>query len=333
METLVALLIFGSMATGFVSFVALFKPFPQESFFTRKRVVVMWVASFVLFGVGGLLRPVPSLAPFFILVGIVAGTFSFIALFRPLPQIWLPTRKRATVVWAASFALVALGGSLISDLEEAETRLAAEAAAEAAQAETRLAEDEARLAEDARLAAVEERARLAAESFPTRREEFEQRLGELEGLVNDEAWSRAKNDGEALQQELLPLFRSSISETPEVVSIRTRLDDALGVARKEERALPRPTQLPEPERRRIFRLLVECQDRATARAETEFPEQDPLMPGFDRELYLADTQRRLDRASELSERCSPDVQSAEELGEDEMFRIRREGTLNGWPPL
>ncbi len=325
-ESVGNILILVSVVTGFVSFVALFKPFPQESFFTRKRVVVVWVASFVLFGVGGLLRPVPSLGPFFMLVSILAGTCSFIALFQPLPQIWLPTRKRAAVIWVASFALVALGGSLISDLEEAETRLAAEAAAEAAQAE-------ARLAEDARLAAVEERARLAAESFPTRREEFEQRLGELEGLVNDEAWSRAKNDGEALQQELLPLFRSSISETPEVVSIRTRLDDALGVARKEERALPRPTQLPEPERRRIFRLLVECQDRATARAETEFPEQDPLMPGFDRELYLADTQRRLDRASELSERCSPDVQSAEELGEDEMFRIRREGTLNGWPPL
>ena len=98
---------------------------------------------------------------------------------------------------------------------------------------------EARLAEDARLAAAEERARLAAESFPTRREDFEQRLDELEGIINDEAWVRAKNDGEALQQELLPLFRSSISETPEVVSIRTRLDDALGVARKEENVLRR----------------------------------------------------------------------------------------------
>ena len=233
------------MVTGFLSFVALFKPFPEESFFTRKRVVVVWIASFAVFALGWLLRPVPSLAPFFILVGIVAGTFSFIALFRPLPQIWLPTRKRATVVWAASFALVALGGSLISDLEEAETRLAAEAAAEAAQAETRLAEDEARLAEDARLAAAEERARLAAESFPTRREDLEQRLDELEGIINDEAWVRAKNDGEALQQELSPLFRSSIADTPEVTSIRTRLDDALGVARKEERALPRPTQASE----------------------------------------------------------------------------------------
>ena len=51
-ESVGNILILVSVVTGFVSFVALFKPFPQESFFTRKRVVVVWVASFVLFGVG-----------------------------------------------------------------------------------------------------------------------------------------------------------------------------------------------------------------------------------------------------------------------------------------
>ena len=96
---------------------------------------------------------------------------------------------------------------------------------------------------------------------------------------------------------------------------------------------PADEALSEAERRRIFRLLVEYQDGADARAETEFPEQDPLAPGFDRDQYLADTQRQLDRSNELSERCAPDIQAAEEISEDEMFQIRREGVLNGWPPL
>ena len=111
-ESVGNILILVSVATGFVSFVALFKPFPQESFFTRKRVVVVWLASLALFALGGLLLPVPTLGPFFMLVSILAGTCSFIALFQPLPQIWLPTRKRAAVVWLASFALLFLGASL-----------------------------------------------------------------------------------------------------------------------------------------------------------------------------------------------------------------------------
>ena len=42
----------------------------------------------------------------------VTGTASFIALFRPLPRIGLPTRKRAAVVWAASWVLMVIGGAL-----------------------------------------------------------------------------------------------------------------------------------------------------------------------------------------------------------------------------
>ena len=178
---------------------------------------------------------VESVGNILILVSVATGFVSFVALFKPLPRVWLPNRKRAALVCAVSFAVVAfLPVPRAGEHEEEARRIVAE-----------VAQAEARLAEDARLAAAEERARLAAESFPTRREGFEQRLDELEGIINDEAWVRAKNDGEALQQELLPLFRSSISETPEVVSIRTRLDDALGVARKEERALQRATQASE----------------------------------------------------------------------------------------
>ena len=49
---------------------------------------------------------------FLIFMSMVTGTASFIALFRPLPRIGLPTRKRAAVVWAASWVLVVIGGAL-----------------------------------------------------------------------------------------------------------------------------------------------------------------------------------------------------------------------------
>ena len=48
-----------------------------------------------------------------ILVSMVTGTVAFISLIRPLPRLWLPTRKRATLVWIASFLLFATGGSLL----------------------------------------------------------------------------------------------------------------------------------------------------------------------------------------------------------------------------
>ena len=43
----------------------------------------------------------------------VVGTVAFISLIRPLPRFWLPTRKRAALVWIASFVLFATGGSLL----------------------------------------------------------------------------------------------------------------------------------------------------------------------------------------------------------------------------
>ena len=48
-----------------------------------------------------------------ILISMVAGTVAFISLIRPLPRFWLPTRKRAALVWIASFVLFATGGSLL----------------------------------------------------------------------------------------------------------------------------------------------------------------------------------------------------------------------------
>ena len=46
-----------------------------------------------------------------ILISMVTGTVSFISLIRPLPGLWLPTRKRATVVWVASFVLLFIGAA------------------------------------------------------------------------------------------------------------------------------------------------------------------------------------------------------------------------------
>ena len=48
-----------------------------------------------------------------ILISLVTGTVSFISLIRPLPGLWLPTRKRAAITWVASFVLLAAGGSLL----------------------------------------------------------------------------------------------------------------------------------------------------------------------------------------------------------------------------
>ena len=47
-----------------------------------------------------------------ILISVVTGTVAFISLIRPLPRFWLPTRKRATVVWVASFVLLFIGAGL-----------------------------------------------------------------------------------------------------------------------------------------------------------------------------------------------------------------------------
>ena len=44
-----------------------------------------------------------------ILISMVTGTVAFISLIQPLPRFWLPTRKRATVVWVASFVLLFIG--------------------------------------------------------------------------------------------------------------------------------------------------------------------------------------------------------------------------------
>ena len=48
-----------------------------------------------------------------ILISMAAGTVAFISLIRPLPRFWLPTRKRAAIVWIASFVLFYAGDSLI----------------------------------------------------------------------------------------------------------------------------------------------------------------------------------------------------------------------------
>lgn len=55
------------------------------------------------------------MAGLLIFVSMVTGFVSFIGLIRPLPRLWLPTRKRAAVVWAASFVLFGVGGALLPD--------------------------------------------------------------------------------------------------------------------------------------------------------------------------------------------------------------------------
>ena len=47
-----------------------------------------------------------------ILISVVTGTVAFISLIRPLPRFWLPTRKRAALVWIVSFVLLFIGAAL-----------------------------------------------------------------------------------------------------------------------------------------------------------------------------------------------------------------------------
>ena len=204
-----------------------------------------------------------------VIVSMVVGTVSFVGLFRRLPSLWLPTRKRAATAWIASVVVFALGGALLPT-EEARRDEENRRATETARTE------EARRAELIS-AAREANALAAEESFPTRRDDFEQRLDELEELINNEEWVEAKSRGEALQQELVPLFRSSIAETPEVVSIRTRLNDALGVARKEENVLRRQAteqaaQTPSPQQLAIetIKNYPEVLDAAISRDGQDF---------------------------------------------------------------
>ncbi len=48
-----------------------------------------------------------------ILFSMVTGTLSFIGLFRPLPRLYLPTRKRAALVWVASLLVFAMAVELL----------------------------------------------------------------------------------------------------------------------------------------------------------------------------------------------------------------------------
>ena len=57
---MVALLIFGSIATGTLSFIAMFKPWSRFWMTTRDRAAVVWLASFALLFLGASLAPAPS---------------------------------------------------------------------------------------------------------------------------------------------------------------------------------------------------------------------------------------------------------------------------------
>ena len=75
---------------------------------------------------------------FLIVLSIVIGFVSFIGIIRPIRRLWLPTRKRAAVVWLASFPLFILGGALLPDRtpEEPAVREVGEQEQQVAQGET-----------------------------------------------------------------------------------------------------------------------------------------------------------------------------------------------------
>ena len=56
-----------------------------------------------------------ALGAILVVVSMVTGSVSFIAMFKPRPRLWLTTRNRAVVVWLASFALLFLGAALVPE--------------------------------------------------------------------------------------------------------------------------------------------------------------------------------------------------------------------------
>ena len=52
---------------------------------------------------------------FLILMGLATGLTALIALIRPLPRVYLPTRKRAFYLFAASFLVFGMGGSMLPE--------------------------------------------------------------------------------------------------------------------------------------------------------------------------------------------------------------------------
>ena len=136
------------------------------------------------------------MADLLIFVSIVTGTASFIALFKPLPRIGLPTRKRALAVWASSLVLLFAGSALIPEPTPEELRERAEAEQERAEAEQARAEAEQERAEAARMqAAAEEEARTVTisaadllreyESNPLRANaQYEGKLLRVNGRIN-----------------------------------------------------------------------------------------------------------------------------------------------------
>lgn len=75
---------------------------------------------------------------FLILLSMVIGFVSFIGIIRPMRRLWLPTRKRAAVVFLSSFPLFILGGALLPDRtpEEPAVREVGEQEQQVAQGET-----------------------------------------------------------------------------------------------------------------------------------------------------------------------------------------------------
>ena len=84
-----------------------------------------------------------------------------------------------------------------------------------------------------------EDAAIAAGRFDSSRDDIHKRLDGVANLAERESWTQALQTGDAMQRDLRPLFRSSIADTPEVVTIRTRLDALLARARQEENVIRR----------------------------------------------------------------------------------------------
>ena len=92
-------------------------------------------------------------------------------------------------------------------------------------------------------------------------------------------------------------------------------------------------RISENNRRSIFNESVTCEDQASERAASTFPQTNASHPDFDAERVGDLILQEIELAEQLTDECKAGVQERHDLANEELTQIGAEGVANGWPPL
>ncbi len=107
MEEISIILVFVCMIIGIISFICMLYPISRLYLPTRKRAFVVFICSFVLFFISVQLPPtMEEISIILVFVFMIISIISFICMLYPISRLYLPTRKRAFVVFICSFVLL-----------------------------------------------------------------------------------------------------------------------------------------------------------------------------------------------------------------------------------